>query len=267
MAISINGPALPSPNDAQIQRSFARISSGSRINSAADDPAGLSIATRISSRISGFSTAIRNAGDGISLSQTAQGSLGQVTDNLQRIRQLALQASNGVYNDSDRAALQQEAAQILESTRQLLKQSNFNGVNLFDSSDEHRFQAGAEGGEQIVLEGRNLVQELSNFGLESLDISSQQGAISAVSVIDDSLQATVDRAAQFGALSNRFEAGIRELETAHLNATEARSRIADTDIAAESANLATQKILTQAQIAIRAQANAQARFVLNLLSG
>ncbi len=269
MAININSSfnSLPPINDTRINQRFEQVSSGQRINSAADDPAGLAISNRLDTQVGGFNVAIRNAGDGVSLTQLASGALAQVNDNLQRIRELSLQSANGTLNDTDRRALQAEASQLSASTQQILKNTNFNGVNLFDSDSEQTFQVGADSGDRVSVGGSNLLQDLQNLGLEDLDISTQSGANAALSVIDDSLSAISERDADLGAVANRLEATISQTEVSRENATAARSRIADTDIAEAASSLISEQIRNQAQIAVRSQANAQAQQVLRLLSG
>ncbi len=269
MAININNTfnSLPPISDTRINKRFEQINSGNRINSAADDPAGLAIANRFDARIGGFNVAIRNAGDGISFTQVASGALGQVTENLQRIRDLSLQAANGTLSDTDRQALQKEADQLVQGTQQILEDTNFNGVSIFTSDDAQTFRVGEDAGAEVSVGGGNLLDQLNGLGLEELDISSQQGASNALSVIDDSLTAISERDAELGAVANRFEATITQAETSRANAAEARSRIADTDIAEAASSLISEKIRNQAQIAVRAQANGQAQQVLRLLSG
>ncbi|OZG73132.1 flagellin-like protein [Hahella sp. CCB-MM4] len=269
MAININNTFnnLPPISDTRINQRFEQISSGNRINSAADDPAGLAITNRFDARIGGFNVAIRNAGDGISYTQLASGALGQVTDNLQRIRELSLQAANGTLSDRDRQALQQEAGQLAESTQQILEKTNFNGVSVFTNEDAQTFQTGENAGDEVSIQGGNILDQLNQLGLDELDISTQEGAVNALSVIDDSFSVINERNAEFGAVANRFEATIAQAETSRVNAAEARSRIADTDIAEAASSLISEQIRNQAQIAVRAQANGQAQQVLRLLSG
>ncbi len=269
MAININNTFnnLPPISDTRINQRFEQISSGNRINSAADDPAGLAISNRFDARIGGFNVAIRNAGDGISFTQLASGALGQVTDNLQRIRDLSLQSANGTLSDRDRQALQKEADQLLEGTQQILENTNFNGVNVFNNEEELTFRVGEEASAEVSVGGSNLLEQLNSLGLDELNISTQEGATNALSAIDDSLAAVSERDAELGAVANRFEATISQAETSRANAAEARSRIADTDIAEAASSLISEQVRNQAQIAVRAQANGQAQQVLRLLSG
>ncbi len=267
MPIGINNSySLPQINDNRINQNFQRISSGERINSAADDPAGLAISNRLGTRIDGFTASIRNAGDGVSLTQLAGGALNQVNDNLARVRELSLQAANGTLNNQDRQALQAEADQLLQTSQDILQNTSFNGVNLFANDNDSTFQVGPDVGSNVTVGGRNLLEELNDGGLQSIDISSQAGAQSALSVIDQSQETINERASEFGAVANRFESAIREFQVARENAAAAQSRIRDTDIAEAASSLISEQVRNQTQIAVRAQANAQSQNVLRLLS-
>ena len=247
----------------QINRLQQQISTGQRINSAADDAAGLVISTGQDSQIRGLSTAIRNANDGISLTQVASGALSQVTDNLQRIRELSLQAANGILNDSDRQALQSEIDQLTESSRGILEDTNFNGVALFDNESELNFQVGPDAGDQIQVQGSNLLQQVQGF--EGLDVTQPDGAAQAIESIDNSLAAISERQSELGAVANRFESSIRQTQDTLVNTQAARSRITDSDLAQSISALSNEQVRNQAQIAVQAQANANAGDVLRLL--
>ncbi len=274
MAISINngaaitGPALNSQKNSSQQTQLAQqLSSGKRINGAADDAAGLAIATGLSSQTRGEQVAMRNAGDGISYTQVASGALSQVSDNLQRMRELAVQAGNGALADSDRAALQKEVTALGDSNQQILKDTSFNGQTLFSSDKTLTFQVGADAGEQIDVTAANLLQQLDEQGAYGLDVSTQQGAAAALSVVDESLSTVSSRQSELGAVANRFAAGIERSKVSAENSAAAQSRISDTDFAQATSERAAAQIREQAQIAVQAQANGEAKNILRLLGG
>ena len=269
MAISINGfsgVASTQQSRADTNTSFNRISSGQRINTAADDAAGLAISSRMATQLSGFNTSIRNASDGVSLVQVESGALGSISDNLQRIRELSLQAGNGALNDSDRQALQKEVDQLLEATRSTLESSNFNGVQLLNDDSSQQFQVGPNASETVSIEGKNIQEALQSEGVFDVDISTQSGASSALTALDGSLELISERNSELGAVANRFESTIDSLRETRINTAEAKSRIADADIAKEASDLAANQIRNQAQIAVQAQANGDRGLVLQLLS-
>ena len=274
MAISINngaaitGPALNSQKNSSQQTQLAQqLSSGKRINGAADDAAGLAIATGLNSQTRGEQVAMRNAGDGISYTQVASGALSQVSDNLQRMRELAVQAGNGALADSDRAALQKEVTALGDSNQQILKDTSFNGQTLFSSDKTLTFQVGADAGEQIDVTAANLLQQLDEQGAYGLDVSTQQGAAAALSVVDESLSTVSSRQSELGAVANRFAAGIERSKVSAENSAAAQSRISDTDFAQATSERAAAQIREQAQIAVQAQANGEAKNILRLLGG
>ncbi len=253
-------------NQRTLDQTAERISSGRRINSAADDPAGFAIVNRINSQVDGFNQSIRNVSDGISQVQTAGGALDNVNEGIQRIRELSLQAANGTNNESDRGAINAEAQELREDISRTLEQTNFNGRPLFDSEEPTVIQAGPGNEDQVEIEGSNLVEELENTGLNEIDLSSPEGAQQAIQVLDE-FQTQVDQAnANFGAAANRFESTINNLGNASENAQASASRIGDADIAREVSDRAAAEIRGEVQIALRAQANQQDQQVLNLLS-
>ncbi len=269
MVSSINTSFVSSgirPAQEGFEQAARNISSGKRINSAADAAAGLAIATRFSSQVSGFDQAIRNSADGVSMAQTAGGALDSINDNLQRIRDLSLQASNGSLNDSDRQALNAEATQLRDEITRVVKTSSFNGTPLLSRDEPINFQVGAGAGEQVNVSTADLLAKLEESGLKNLNISTQAGAQTAITSTDDFQKETLAAASDFGASINRFDAITRQLETSKINAEDARSRIADADIAREASEMVKNKIKLQASIAVQGQANQQAEQVLRLLS-
>jgi len=374
---SLNAQRNLNTSQSSLNTSLQRLSSGLRINSAKDDAAGLAIATRFTSQINGLDQASRNANDGISLAQTAEGALGTITDNLQRIRELAVQSRNATNSATDRAALNTEAQQLKAEIDRVASTTSFNGVKLLDGSFTNQaFQVGANVGEtitvsslvnaqsanlgsssvaqvtgaaastfgaitagdlqingvnvgaigadtnaanrassvaaainsyssqtgvyatilssaptQIVLTNSGSVPATPNIvvalagtattastgltaatttptttsGFASLDISSAAGADTAITTMDAALTAVNTARATLGAIQNRFSSVVTNLQTTSENLSASRSRIQDTDFAAETANLTRAQILQQAGTAMLAQANQLPQLVLSLL--
>jgi flagellin len=376
--MSLNAQRNLNSSQSSLSTSIQRLSSGLRINSAKDDAAGLAISERFSSQIKGLNQAQRNANDGISLAQTAEGALGQVTNNLQRIRELAVQSANATNSSTDRAALQAEASQLLSEIDRVANQTSFNGVKLLDGSFSSAvFQVGANAGETIsisslvdanvaalgsvtaatgqssavtsidtltavgagalVINGTDVgagigaagsaqqrvgqvVDAINNYasttgvnaaydsatnrivlssagniaatgtddgsltgfdvtgadgdatastttGLTGLSVASYAGASLAIQQVDSALSQVNSARATIGAVQNRFESVVANLATTSENLSAARSRIQDTDFAAETANLTRAQILQQAGTAMLAQANSAPNNVLSLLRG
>ncbi|WP_250655247.1 flagellin [Alkalimarinus coralli] len=268
MAITINGPAgaAGSQQTNNTNTQFNRISSGQRINSAADDAAGLAISNRMATQLSGLNTSLRNASDGISLVQVESGALDTMTDKLQRIRELSIQAGNGALNRSDREALQKEADQLLQETQQTLETARFNGVSLLNSDGSQSFQIGPGEADKVSVEGENIQAKLTDNGLFAIDLTSAEAASNALSTIDSSLAIISERNSELGAIANRFESITDRIQEESINTAEAKSRIADADIAKEASDLVSNQIKNQAQIAVQAQANGDRGLVLQLLS-
>ena len=241
--------------------SMERLSTGKRINRASDDPAGLAIASQMTAQIRGMNQAIRNAGDGIARLQTAESVLGEVTNMMQRIRELAVQSASGTYSDDDRANLQIEAAELSEQINQTLTGTRFNGETLFAlspaSAVEVKIQTGANAEDTVTL-------TTDAIDLDTVDLSTADGATAALDTMDDALKAVGTRRAALGA-SSRLDSVINNLTTNVTNLTDARSRIEDTDYAAETMALAKAQILAQASMAMLAQANQNQKLILQLL--
>jgi len=243
--------------------SQARLVSAQRINSARDDAAGLAISTRFESAVNGRTQAIRNAGDGVSLAQTAEGALGSISSALQRIGELSLQSANGSLTDTDRAALQAESSGLVAEINDIVENSNFNGVSLLSEQKTLNFAVGGNG-EGVDLQ----TQDLSSFldSINSIDLGTQTGATSAIATVQAANDTISEQRVSFGALQGRFESAIDSLEISRVNESEALSRVRDTDFAAEVTKLARDLILEKSTIATIAQANANNKNVLGLLS-
>lgn len=247
-----------------IQTSMQRLSSGLRINSAKDDPAGQAIANRMGAQIRGMHQAIRNTNDGISMVQTAEGTLDQINDNLQRIRELTVQAGNGTYNAQDLRSIQDEIDQRLEEIDRLAGQSNFNGVGLMEEKTLG-IQVGANSGDTIGV--RMATMNVDALGLAGFSVLAGEASEKPTNLLDGAIK-TLDRQRSYlGAVQNRFESVIDGLENGIVNLSAAQSRIQDTDYAREVSNLIRAQILQQAGVAILAQANQQPSLILRLLDG
>ena len=240
-----------------------RLSTGKRINSAKDDAAGLAIATSMTSQVRGMNQAIRNANDGISLAQTAEGALNEVTNMLQRIRELAVQSASGTYSDDDRTNLQAEVAQLGEQINSTITNTKFNDVAVFDSAADVAIaiQTGSGSADQTTL----TITALDVSAASGADISDVAGAQTAMYDVDDALKAVATTRASLGAGQSRLESVVNGLANTVTNLSEARSRIEDADYSAETTALAKAQILSQASTAMLAQANQSQQNVLSLL--
>jgi flagellin len=244
-----------------------RLSSGKRINSAKDDAAGSSIASSMTSSIQGMAVAIRNANDGISLAQTADGSLGEVSNMLQRIRELSVQAANGTYQSSDRANLQTEVAALQSQITDVVTNSTFNGNTLFSAASAgttFAIQTGANAGDTTTITVGGLANTAAAYA-STIKVDTAANAALAITATDSALTEVNSVRATLGATQNRLDATINVLTANSTNLSEARSRIEDADFSAESTNLAKSQILSQASTAMLAQANQSQQSVLSLL--
>ena len=263
-----------------LNTAIERLSSGSRINSAKDDAAGQAIANRFSAQVTGLNQASRNANDGISLSQTAEGTLNQVNDNLQRIRELTVQAQNGTNSASDIDSIQKEVNQRLEEINRTTDSASFNGTKLFGQATGTSFsiQVGANDGEQIAISiasasgfnsyiatGTNTVASVSGTTRDIKANGFDVLSTGALATLDAKLKSVDDTRSDLGAVQNRFESAIQNIDTTSLNLTSARSRISDADFATEVSNQSKAQILQQAGTSVLAQANQSSQGVLSLL--
>lgn len=251
------------------QPSQQQIASGRRINSAADDAAGLAIATRLSSQINGNQQAQQNAVNAQSFIQTESGALEGINAGIQRLQELAVQQGNGILNDSDRRALASEAQQITEQIRQTTEQSQFNGQDIFQSgsgeqADVFEFQVGENAGDILSLSPNTLADEL-NQTLSGLDFASDESSGLLNDLVGLQGQIT-ERQTELGAVSNRLDSTLNNLTQSNENSQAARSRIEDADLATSVSELIKGQIQQQAKIATQLQANASAENVLRLLS-
>lgn len=246
-----------------------RLATGKRINSAADDAAGLAIVASMTSQIRGMAQGVRNANDGISLAQTAEGALNEVTNMLQRIRELAVQAGSDTYQTSDRDNIQSEVDELTAQVGQVVSNTEFNGVTLFDGTTTTvTVLAGSNASEAVDLSLSDLSALTSGSGTAgSFDVSGADGsgARTALGDIDADIEAISTARAKLGAGQSRLQSAVNVLTNVSTTLTDARSRIMDTDYSAETTALAKAQILGQASTAMIAQANQSQQNILSLL--
>jgi flagellin len=269
---SLNAQRNMMTSQSSLAQSMTRLSSGLRINSAKDDAAGLAIAERMNAQVRGMNVAIRNANDGISLAQTAEGALSKVGDSLQRMRELAVQARNSTNSKDDKDSLNKEFAELQSEITRVLGGTAFNGENILKNASTLTFQVGANttGDDEIELETVDMTAEstISAVTASTASIDSQASVADIKTVIDDideAINTINEKRATFGAAQSRFDAVISNLQQSVENQSAARSRIMDADFAAETANLSRSQILQQAGNAMIAQANQAPQQVLSLL--
>jgi flagellin len=270
---SLNAQRNAGSSGASLSTAMQRLSSGLRINSAKDDAAGLAIATRMDSQYRGINVAIRNANDGISLAQTAEGGLQTLTDMVQRMRELAVQASNGTNQTGDLSALNQEYTQLATEVQRTVSSVQFNGKSLLDTTAAYDFQVGANTGQTISIAASSMAVNtgdlsgvMGNSGAASSLVTSAAADNSALlSALDNALTAINNTRANLGAVQSRFTNTINFLQSAGENQAAAKGRIMDADFASETANLSRAQILQQAGTAMIAQANQLPQGVLALL--
>ncbi|MBF0455263.1 MAG: flagellin FliC [Magnetococcales bacterium] len=292
MALTINSSIASLNTQRQLMSStsalnqtFARLSSGLRINGSKDDSAGMAISSRMTAQIRGMGAAIRNSNDGVSLAQVAEGALGETVNALQRMRELYVQAANSTYSSADRNTLQNEIIEMKNEIARIASSTSFNGVKLLDGTySGQKFQVGAGSGQQIsmTIQGVSLSAFAINITSASAPTTTVGGYMASIGLnvsgaiavsnatrnltnIDNALDSVSDIRASLGAVQGRFESIIANLSNVIENTTAARSRIMDADIAVETANLTRNSILQQAGVAILAQANQQPAISLQLL--
>jgi len=270
---SINAQRNLDQSQGSLATSMQRLSSGLRINSAKDDAAGLAIAQRMSAQVKGMNVAIRNANDGISLAQTADGALSHVSDSLQRMRELAVQARNSTNSSSDKDSLNKEFAQLQSEISRVLGGTTFNGKAMLGTdATQMDFQIGANtsSNDTVSITTTNMVTDSKISAVTGtsavIDASATAGAIGTViDNIDKAIDEVNDTRATFGASESRFDSIISNLQSGVENQSAAQSRIMDADFATETANMSRAQVLQQAGTAMIAQANQLPQQVLSLL--
>ena len=277
--IALNAQRNLSASQSSLASSMQRLSSGLHVNSAKDDAAGLAIAERMNAQVRGMGVAARNANDGISMSQTAEGALGKVSDSLQRMRELAVQAANATNSASDKDSLDKEFGELAKEIQRVLGGTSFNGQKMLaGDAGAHVFQVGANttGNDTVSVTTTNMTTQAdittvagtnnAGAGRAVIDATASAGTIQGViGNIDTALNTVNTERATLGASQSRFDAVISNLQISIENQSAARSRILDTDFAVETANLSRANILQQAGNAMVAQANQLPQQVLQLL--
>ena len=290
---SLNAQRNLSNTTKLLDTSYTRLASGQRINNATDDAAGLQISNRLTSQINGLDQGIRNANDGISVAQTAEGAMDEISNMLQRMRTLAQQSINGANSSEDRRILQREYSYLRDGIDQVAQNTTYGGQKLLNGGYSASFQVGADAGQTITLDisnaftisgisfaatgragvaynaadGTYTIKHLSGStgpGITST-IVSDIGAMSAMANLDYYLQVVDSKRAELGAIQNRFDSVIRNQANVSENVNAARSRIRDADFAVETANLTKQNILQQAASSILLQANQRQQSALAML--
>ena len=249
----------------RLSKSMEKLSSGYRINRAADDAAGLAISEKLQSQIGGLDQAQRNAQDAVSLVQTGEGAMQEVTSMLQRVRDLAVEFNNGTLSASDKAAITAEVAQLCAEISRIGADTQFNGISLLTGSATITFQVGANDGETISVSGISLFGSGAGFAIDKA-IFNFSGTVTLAS-IDTAVQAVSDARAGFGAAQNRLEHTLNNLANYEENLTASESNIKDVDMASEMVNFTKLQILQQAGTSMLAQANQLPQSVLTLLRG
>jgi flagellin len=271
--INTNTAALRAQNGGRVanqslQVAMERLSTGKRINSAKDDAAGLAIASSMTSQIRGMSQAVRNANDGISFAQTSEGALGEVSNMLQRIRELAVQSKSGTYSTADRTNLNAEASALQAQISDVLTNTKFNGVAVFDfaatdtASDAISIQVGAN---TETVDVAKAFIDSDDYGATDFAVDTVANATATITLVDTNLAAVNTARAGLGASQSRLESVVNNLTNNVTNLSDARSRIEDANFAEETTKLAKAQILSQASQAMLAQANQSQQGVLSLL--
>jgi len=275
--MSLNAQRNAANNQSSMATTMQRLSSGLRVNSAKDDAAGLAIAERMNTQVRGMTVAVRNANDGISLSQVAESGISTLTDILQRMRELTVQSINSTNTSSDISALGQEYTQLGSELSRIISAVQFNGSSLFTTTAGYDFQVGATSGQTISISSASLnfqsaaglssVMYGSTDAASALDTASNSANAATLTALDLAIDTVNAARAQLGAIQSRFEKTINFLSSGIENQSAARGRIMDTDFATETSNLSRVQILQQAGTAMIAQANQMPQSVLQLLKG
>jgi flagellin len=287
-ASSLNAQRMMANSTNSLDTSYKRLASGLRINSAKDDAAGLQISDRLTSQINGLNQGNRNAQDGISMAQTAEGAMDEMTTMYQRIRTLALQSANGTNSSADRTALQEEVTSLCSEIDRISAQTTFGGVKILDGTTTTTvdFQVGADANQKISLDLTNGadsgkswsvndvagavsvsagLRDGAETGSKAFDITDADKAQLVIGNIDKFIAKVDSKRAELGATQNRLESTIRNQSNVSENVSAARSRIRDTDFASETAAMTQQNIIQQASQSILSQANQRPQVALSLL--
>jgi flagellin len=252
-----------------MEKAMERLSSGQRINRAADDAAGLAVSSKMTAQLKGINMAVRNAQDGISLVQTAEAAMAEVMNMLTRMRELGVQMNNGVYTDADRVNANLEKTQLIAEINKVVDNTQFNNVTLLDGSYDKTLRVGNLNTEVVTVTivdmGASTLATGAATTLNDMSISTQAFAANAVTILDTAIANLAEYQATLGAKQNRLEHTIAYLSNASVLTEQAKGRIMDSDFATESANLAKEQILNQAATGMLAQANQSKQSLMGLI--
>jgi len=266
--LSINAQRNAAANSNSLATSLQRLSSGLRVNSAKDDAAGLAIASKMDAQARGMNVAVRNSNDGISLVQTAESGMSVIGDMMQRMRELAVQATNGTNTSGDLSAINQEYSQLWSEINRTMSSVQFNSTSLLNATASFDFQIGANSGQTVSIASSDISITAGVGGMSgasALNTTTTTANASAIDAIDTAISAINSSRATLGAIQNRFNYTVSFLQSASENQQAARGRIMDADFAQETSNLSRAQILQQAGTAMVAQANQLPQGVLALL--
>ena len=264
--VSLNAQRHLGNTQGSLGTAMERLSSGLRVNSAKDDAAGMAIASRMESQVRGQNVAIRNANDAISLTQTAEGAVGKISDMLQRMRELAVQSANATNSTADRGNLNAEFQQLNSEISRTISSTRFNGLAVIGTdAGAQSFQVGELSTDRVSVSTTNLGSNATITAVAGNDVTSAANASTAIANLDAALSTVNVERANYGAYQNRFDSIISTLQVSSNNTAAARGRIVDADFATETANLSRSQILQQAGTAMVAQANQLPQQVLSLL--
>lgn len=266
---SLNAQRTMVSSQREIQKSFAQLSSGSRITKAADDAAGLGISENLKSTIRSLGQASRNANDGISMVQVAEGGMSEVTNILTRMRELGIQASSDTVGDQERGYINAEVQQLASEVERIARTTQFGQTKLLSGEGEKfDIQVGVNNDnfeDRITFDATTLDSTAKNLGVDSLDFASKEGAQNALKVVDDAQSKIASYRANLGALQNRFQSTVDNLGVQHEMLSAANSRIRDTDVAAAAAESTRNNVLLQASASVLSQANAIPNLAMRMI--
>ncbi|CAM6002526.1 unnamed protein product [Sphagnum balticum] len=266
---SINGQRNLANSQMNIQNSYAQLSSGSRINKSADDAAGLAVSETLKGQIRGFRQAGRNANDGISLVQTAEGGLNEISNIVVRMRELGVQAASDTIGDRERKLVDVEIQQLKSEAQRIAVSTRFGSTHLLDgSAGKFDFQVGVnnvKGEDRITFDAGKANATTDELGIDGLDYTSKEGAQESLAKLDEASQKIQSTRADLGAIQNRLQSTVTNLGVQDENLSAANSRIRDTDVAAATAELTRNSVLLQANTAALAQANQTSNLALKLI--
>jgi flagellin len=262
---SLNATRQLDSSNRELSVSMERLTSGLRINSAADDAAGLAVATNMTTQIMGTDMAVRNANDGISMAQTIDGASEEMTNMMQRQRELAIQSLNGTYTAENRAAMDSEFNALSAELTRIASTTKFNGVAIMDTAVSTNLQVGWENGTNDIINLTTIGGSAIATAVTALGVDTSANATAAITTLDTNLSTLSSARSGVGAVQNRLEYAVSNLQNLSENTSAARSAVQDTDFAKESANLARTQVLQQAGMSMLSQANQSSQNVLALL--